>query len=383
MENLLSSLLLPQEADQLFSDADSYETEEDNKKETTPEEEESTEKKNNTAETELFDDPLESVGSGKNKDGQEDTPDADAGGASPKNFYSSIANALAEDGIFPNLDSDIVEKATDAEAFSNLIEAEINARLDEKQQRIIKALDNGVEATDIKKYENALGYLASLDDKILSEESEKGEQLRRNLIYQDFLNKGYSPDKARKFTDRTVDAGTDFEDAKEALQSNRDYFQKQYNTLLKDAEDRAAEEKANRQKQAEKIKESIFKDKQLLGDIDLNNDLRRKIFDNISKPVYKDPDTGQYLTALQKYEKENHADFIKYMGLFMTLTNGFKDFDTFTKGKVKKEMRKSLRELEQTLSNTKRDSNGNLRMVSSINDDSEAYLGKGFKLALD
>ena len=56
------------------------------------------------------------------------------------------------DGIFPNLDDETVKKAVDAESFSDLIEAEINARFDEKQQRISKALENGVEPTDIRKY---------------------------------------------------------------------------------------------------------------------------------------------------------------------------------------------------------------------------------------
>ena len=92
----------------------------------------------------------ESVGSGKDKEGKEDTvTDEEADGTSPNNnFYSSIANALAVDGIFPNLDDETVKKAVDAESFSDLIEAEINARFDEKQQRISKALENGVEPTD-------------------------------------------------------------------------------------------------------------------------------------------------------------------------------------------------------------------------------------------
>jgi hypothetical protein len=94
----------------------------------------------------------------------------------------------------------------------------------------------------------------------------------------------------------------------------------------------------------------------------------------------KDPETGEYLTALQKYEMEHRADFLKYVGLFMTLTNGFKDFDSFTKGKVKKELKKGLRELEQTLSNSHRGPSGGLKMVTNAQNDPESYFGKGFKL---
>jgi hypothetical protein len=327
----------------------------------------------------------ESVGSGKNKEGEkEDTvTEEDSDGTSPNNnFYSSIANALAVDGIFPNLDEETVKKAIDAESFSDLIEAEINARFDEKQQRISKALENGVEPTDIKKYENTLNYISSLTDAAIAEESEKGEQLRYNLIYQDFLNKGMSPEKAKKFTDRTVDAGTDVEDAREALQSNKEYFSNEYNKLLQDAQKQADADKAARTKQAKELETSLLKDKQLIGDIEISNDIRKKAFESISKPVYRDPETGDYLTAIQKYESEHKADFLKYTGLIFAMTNGFKDFDSFAKGKVKKEMRKGLKELEQTLSNTRRAGDGSLKMVTNQKEDPDSFISKGMKLDL-
>lgn len=323
----------------------------------------------------------ESVGSGnKEEKEKEDTIPDEGDGSSPQNFYSSIANALAVDGIFPNLDEETIKKANDPESFSDLIEAEVNARLDEKQQRISKALENGVEPDDIKRYENTLNYIASITDAQIAEESEKGEQLRRNLIYQDFLNRGMNPEKAQKLTERTINAGTDVEDAKEALQSNKEFFQGTYNNLLKEAQDKADEEKAERKQQADKLKDSILKDKQLFGDLEISNDVRKKAFENISKPVYRDPETGEYLTALQKYEMEHRSDFLKYAGLVFTLTNGFKDFESFTKGKVKREVKKGLRELEKTLNNTSRNTDGSLRMVTGVKDDPESYITKGMKL---
>ena len=326
----------------------------------------------------------ESVGSGKDKEGKEDTvTDEGSDGTSPNdNFYSSIANALAVDGIFPNLDDETVKKAVDAESFSDLIEAEINARFDEKQQRISKALENGVEPTDIKKYESTLDYINKITDAAIAEESEKGEQLRYNLIYQDFLNKGMSPDKAKKYTDRTINAGTDVEDAKEALQSNKEFFSGEYNRLLQEAQQQADEEKAERSKQAKQLQTSLLKDKNLFGDMEISSDIRKKAFETVSKPVYKDPETGDYMTALQKYEIEHRADFLKYTGLIFAMTNGFKDFDSFAKGKVKKEMRKGLRDLEKTLNNTSRSKDGSLRMITSQKDDPDSFISKGMKLDL-
>lgn len=347
------------------------------------------EEKNDTTEvvnpdTMFEEEAPESVGSGNKKEGEkEDTvPEKEADGTSPNNFYSSIANALAVDGIFPNLDEETVKKAVDAESFSDLIEAEVNARFDERQQRISKALENGVEPTDIRKYENTLNYISTITDAAISEESEKGEQLRYNLIFQDFLNKGMTSEKAKKLTDRAIEAGTDIEDAKEALLSNKEYFTGAYNQLLREAQQEADAERMERATQAKQLETSLMKDKQLLGDMEISNDLRKKAFDSISKPVYKDPETGQYMTAIQKYESEHRADFLKYTGLLFTLTNGFKDFDTFAKGKAKKEMRKGLKELEHTLNNTRRNSDGSLRMVTNQREDPDSFISKGMKLDL-
>lgn len=395
MEGLsFDNILGEQEIETLFTDPNDTETQENN----TQQEEEGIEdsptddkdkKKEKTTEVinpeTLFEDDIpESVGSGKNKEGKkEDTVhDGDQDGTSPDNFYSSIANALAVDGIFPNLDEETVKKAVDAETFSNLIESEINARLDEKQQRISKALESGVEPTDIKKYEDTLTYINSITDAALAEESEKGEQTRSMLIYQDFLNKGMTPEKAKKLTDRAIEAGTDVEDAKEALMSNKEFFTEEYNRLLQEAQQKFEEDKADRAKQAKQLQESMLNDKQLMGDIEISKDIRKKAFDVISKPVYRDPDTGNYLTAMQKYQAENKADFMKYTGLIYTLTNGFKDFDAFVKGKVKKEMKKGLRDLEKTLNNTRRYNDGSLKMVTNQKEDPNSFISGGFQLDL-
>lgn len=388
------NILGEQEIETLFTDPEDNDVQEEHKEaeekevETPDSNDKKQKEKDNTTEDvdpeDLFEDKApESVGSGKDNEGKEDTaPDNDADGTSPNNFYSSIANACAVDGIFPNLDDETIKKAVDAESFSNLIEAEITARFDEKQKRISQALENGVEPNDIKKYESTLNYINTITDAAIAEESEKGEQLRYNLIYQDFINKGMTPDKAKKFADRTVDAGTDVEDAKEALLSNKEFFTGAYNKMLQEAQQKADEDKAEREKNAKELEKSLMKDKQLFGDMEISNDIRKKAFDSVSKPVYKDPETGDYMTAIQKYESEHRAEFLKYTGLIFAMTNGFKDFDSFAKGKVKKEVKKGLRELEQTLNNTRRNNDGSLRMVTNQKDDPNSFISKGMKLDL-
>ena len=328
----------------------------------------------------LFTDTPESVGSGKeNTEEKEDTtPKGD--GTSPKNFYSSIAKALKEEGIFPDLDDEGLSKVKDPEDFRDLIDQQIKASLDERQKRIDEALNAGVEPTEIRKYENTINFLDSIKEENISDEGDKGEKLRKDLIYQDFINRGYSKERAAREVQKSFNAGTDIDDAKEALKSNIDFFRDKYDELVNDAKSEAEQEERERKEQAENLKSSILNDKDVFGDLSVDESTRKKIYDNIAKPVYKDPETGEYFTAIQKYEMENRTDFLKNIGLLFTLTDGFKNLDGLVKGKVKKEVKKGLRELEHTLNNTARTSDGNLKFVSGVDEDPESFIGKGWNL---
>ena len=328
----------------------------------------------------LFTDTPESVGSGKeNIEEKEDTtPKGD--GTSPKNFYSSIAKALKEEGIFPDLEDDSLTKVKDPEYFRDLIDQQIKAGLDERQKRIDEALNAGVEPIEIRKYENIINFLDSIKEENISDEGDKGEKLRKDLIYQDFINRGYSKERAAREVQKSFNAGTDIDDAKEALKSNIDYFKDKYDELVNDAKSEVEQEEKERREQAEKLKSSILNDKDVFGDLSIDKSTRQRIYDNIAKPVYKDPETGEYFTAIQKYRMENRTDFLKNIGLLFTLTDGFKNLDGLVKGKVKKEVKKGLRELENTLNNTARTSDGNLKFVSGVDEDPESFIGEGWNL---
>lgn len=349
-----------------------------------PKEEEPNKDKEETTEVvdvdNLFTETPESVGSGKENTEEKEDTTPKGNGTSPKNFYSSIAKALKEEGIFPDLDDEGLSKVKDPEDFRDLIDQQIKASLDERQKRIDEALNAGVEPTEIRKYENAINFLGSIKEENISDEGDKGEKLRKDLIYQDFINRGYSKERAAREVQKSFNAGTDIDDAKEALESNIGFFKDKYDELVNDAKSETEQEERERKEQAEKLKSSILNDKEVFGDLSVDKSTRQKIYDNIAKPVYKDPETGEYFTAIQKYEMENRTDFLKSIGLLFTLTDGFKNLDGLVKGKVKKEVNKGLRELEYTLNNTARTSDGNLKFVSGVDEDPESFIGKGWNL---
>lgn len=352
MEGLsLNNILTGDEVDTLF---DKYTESEDNTAEPQQQEqeesvnEESVEEQDNQDTTEVNIDDIfepESVGSEDDTQGDKEDTDSSENGTSP-NFYSSIAKALKDEGIFPDLDNNEVK---DADSFKDLIQKTIDDRLDATQKRINEALNVGIPADDVRAYENTLRGLKSVTDEQLEEEDEQAENLRKQLIYQDFINRGYSQQRATKEVNKSINAGTDIEDAKDALQSNIEFFQQQYDGKVNEAKAKAEEYRKAEQAEFDKMSKSILEDSKAFGDVTVDKATRKKILDNIAKPIYTDPKTGQQFSAVQKYQMENKTDFIKNVALVYTLTNGFTDFNGLLKGKVKKEVNKGLRELEHKL----------------------------------
>ena len=102
----------------------------------------------------------------------------------------------------------------------------------------------------------------------------------------------------------------------------------------------------------------------------------------MTKPIYKDENTGRLLTAVQKYQQDNPLEFLKQLGLWYVLTDGGKDMVGFTKGKVRSEKHKAMRELENKLKATSLNSDGTLRFVSGEpgGSDSDLLLSDDWKV---
>lgn len=383
MEELsLDNILSGEQINNLFSNSTEESNDsspQDNNEEESNKEKEK-EKENNITEFTpegLFGE-TESVGNEDDNKDQKDT--TSTGSDTSSNFYSSIANALVGDGVLQNLDEEEVSKIQNAEDFANVINNYINNQLDEKQKRIEEALSAGIEPTEIQKYENYISTLNGINDEALAKEDQQGENLRKNLIYQDCINKGFSKEKALKMVERSFKVGTDIEDARDALNDNKEYFNQQYTNLIKEA--KAEEEKQIKEfkKQAEKLKTSILEEDKAFGDISLDKSTRQKIYNSITKPVYTDPDTGDKLTEIQKYEKENKTEFIKNIGLLYVLTDGFKNINKLVDPKVKKENKKNLRNLEQSLKGNVSFEGGSLSFANNIGQNDPESLYKGWKL---
>lgn len=283
---------------------------------------------------------------------------------------SSLANALFKDGVLTNLKEEEIKTIKTADDFAAVFEKEIQSRLDEKNKRIEEALNLGVEPSEIKKNENLIQYLNSISEDTIKEETEQATQLRMNLIVQDFMNKGFTQERAIKEANKSVAAGSDIDDALEALESNKTHFNKQYSDLINAAKREQEEYKQTIIKRDTDVRENILKNEKLFADMNVTPAIRKLAVENIQKPVFTDKE-GNKFSAIQKYEKENPVDFLSKVALFYTITDGFTNIDKITsntKGKIKS---KALNELAGSLADINYGLDNSLTLTNNLgsNDD--------------
>ena len=397
MENLLddSNILSQDEILNLFEDDSTQETEQETPVETkevtednTTEETTVEEKTVKTAEVDvddLFTTP-ESVGGEEKTEGQEQVEEDPKGETSPnENFYSSIAYAFKEDGILPTLEPDVVKNIKTPEdlslAIKEHIQKAIEENLGEEQLRVKQALESGVDPGVVQQFEHAINTFESIPEEQMIAESPEGENIRKQVIYQDYINKGFSQERAIKEVKKSLAAGTDIEDSKYALEANKKYFKEQYNKVLEDSREQEAKAIKERQKEAEGFRKQIFEDKEIFAGLEIDKNTRQKIYDTISQPVARTSD-GVPLTALQKYANDNKQDFFKKVGALYVLTDGFKSLDGLVNKKANKHFKSKLREVEDVLRNTNTAIDGGIGLLSGSSKDPESSIGLDWEIDL-
>ena len=366
----VNSILSPEEAEELFE-------KEDSRKEPEQVEEPAEEKETQTEEVE---EPSEEVGQEDDNETEDSAVDQKGNGSSPEKFYSSIASALKDDGIFPDFTDEEIDAVSSPEDFAELFEKAVTARLDERMKRIDSALGNGAEPSRVKAFEQTLSYLSSITDEAVEEEGDDGENLRRQLIYNDLINRGYSQEKANRELEKSFRSGSDIEDAKDALNALTKFYKDGYDKLQKDSKAQADAAREAQKQNAEKFRKMVLEDEITLGETKLDKKTRQRVFDAVSKPVYKDPDTGQLLTQVQKFQKENPLEFLKQLGMWFVLTDGGKSAGGLVKEQLRAEKNKGIRELERKINSSSLNPDGSLKYMSGTQIDNDTLLSGDWQI---
>lgn len=307
-------------------------------------EEESDEEENNEIIEEDEKDLLESVGDEE----EEDDTLEDTGGFPDKElFYSSIAKQLSSDGII-SLDEETLTTINNPEALAEAVKKQVDNLLTEEQKRIKKALEAKAPEEDISQYEKVLNFLDNIDEDSLTGMSDESVNLRKNIIYQDFINKGISKERAVKLVQQSFDTDADIDDALDALESNKKHYTSQYNEVIESNKNKLKEKQKEDSKKAEDLKKMFLNTEEPFEGFKLSKEERNKVYNKFSKFVDKD-DKGNYITEIQKYALDSPEEYNYKINLIYYLTDGFKNIDKLYKDKVKSEKKSQVNHLENIL----------------------------------
>jgi hypothetical protein len=278
------------------------------------------EQSNDIGDSGLEKDPEESVA---NKDKSEDEK-----GGSSSSPYSSLANVLIEQSILSPLDSDEKIETVDdlTAAFNKEIKIREYSDLTPTQVKYLEGLRHGIPQQEVEEHIALTNELSSLTPELL--ESEGNEKVRFALITESFVRKGFNQQRATDMAQRSVDIGKDIEDSKEALTEIKlDEDNKYKQRVQADIQTRAEENKKFEDGVAA-VKKQIDSLKEIIPGITLNDKVKQKVFELITKPAAMNG--KQPISAIQKKRLENPAEFEIRLNYLFDLTNGFEDFTKLT-----------------------------------------------------
>lgn len=376
----LDNMLGAEEVERMFSDNASQE--EETNPENKPGDETPASNENNETEeaaevdfSDLLGNQPESVGSEENTEGNGGAPKSSDGQGSPQaNLFSSIAEATRDEGVFPDLSDEELKAVKDAATLREFFENQVKKMFNEDQQRLQKALNSGATTDEMQQYQNALNLSQFLENRdtvaTLSKEGEEGENLRKRVMYQDYINRGFKHERAVKMIQKSFDDGTDLDDAKEAFNSCKEFYKQQIEDFQQEMEDRQQAQKANEQKQFSSLKKHILDTESFYDGVKVDKQTRQKAYDSITKPIFKD-EQGNYMNALQKYQREHPTEFMENVALLFALTDEFKSVNKLTQKKVQQGIKKGFEEVANVLNSTRRNTDGTLNLANTSPDDAD------------
>jgi hypothetical protein len=273
-------------------------------------------------------------------DDDEETPDDE--GESSQNLYSTLASTLVEEGVLPSLDSNSKIETVDdlIDAFRNEIKVNEYSGLNETQKEYLTALENGIPEEVVKQHFNTQAQLGNITE----DEIKENEELRQQLIVQDFMIKGYNEEKAKKLAQRSIDIGEDVTDALDALDGIKVFEKTQYQKQSKEQEKIKAQKEAEDKKQIETFKKNVFDTKEIIPGVQISTQVAQKVYDQAMKPVAT-LENGQQVNALMKARMENPVDFETKLNYLFYVTKGFTDFSKIQKS----QKRKAVESLDKVL----------------------------------
>ncbi len=250
--------------------------------------------------------------------GETSEKDKGSNSSSPKlneteQLYSNLAAQFKSEGVLPGLEN--IEDIKDLSALNEAIRKEVESRFNDEQRSIKEAIEAGADPSEVSERLTTISKLESVTPEFLNDE--KNLNFRMQAIAQDFIDKGYNPERAQTLAQRSVDTGTDVEDAEFAIKNIIAHEKKSLDNIIQEI-------KAEEAKSLNSIKDYIEKTPEVLPGIQLTDPQKEELYKGITT------DVGNKDNAFVAYQKSDPIGSRIKLEAFFYLTKGLKDFSIFT-----------------------------------------------------
>lgn len=246
-------------------------------------------------------------------------------------MYSSFATLLHEEGLLSSLDSEKeIKTAADVNTLiSEEIDKRVNSKYSEEDLEDLRALRSGVSKEELLNHRSDQFKLDNITPEILEEQPE----LRKQIIYQDYINQGLSEDKALKLLNRSVESEQDIEDAKDALPSILDFKVKQLESRQEQFKIDEAQKETAFKLQQKNLKDSIYSNNEIIKGHSMTKTLQDRVYKSMTSIIGNSPE-GIPENELMKTRREDPISFDSKLYYLYEITKGFSDFSILTKKAV-------------------------------------------------
>jgi hypothetical protein len=276
---------------------------------------------------------------------------------SDDNVFKSLTDFLGERGLFTFTEDD-VKNIKDEDTFAEFMQAQIKASeyadLTDSQITMLEAIREGVSEDVVLRHLQANQAYNELTDEVVKSNAD----IRKDLIIQGYLAKGFNQEFAEKKYKIALESGDDVEEAivfrNDLKKIQDDLYAEEIAIAQKAKEDEA---KSVKQRLTD-LKDSVYNTDKFMGTFPTTKGLKEKVYNLMTKPVAYTPE-GHPVNAIMKAQLENPVEFQTAVSYLFELTNGFKDLSKLERKAVSQVTKTFKTKLEQSNFNSHMNANQN------------------------
>lgn len=261
------------------------------------------------------------------------------------NTISSFIKALAEEEILTleeGREINTLEELYDVirEDKEKYLTEQLEAFPEAGYKEAFEAVRAGVPIEQVLGYQAAIEKYNAITDEAVEAESDEASSLRKQILIENFISKGFSQVKAEKFVKKLIDDGDDVEEAKEALRDLKSVEKAAFDKIKSDQKQAIKAAEDARQANIKEFETYLKDTTEIIPGYKVTAKHRKILYDSMTKGV--GVIDGKQVDPLNKYLYENGLEGRAFLTEILLRSDYGKNKDILSVPKAKKEATKKL-----------------------------------------